>query len=297
MPDRRTVLIAIGVLAVGLAGLVVWVLLRMPAGHDATPAWSPDGASLVYVTETEGTVDLGVMRADGSDRRRIEEPGREGSPAVSPDNQSVAFDSDRDGNADIYLRRFDGSGLQRLTTHPARDWGPAWTRDGRIVFMSDRDSPGGADVYRMNADGGEIERLTRTGTARFPRPAPDGTAIALEIAGDVHVLSLPNRTLRRLTYAPQDGVRPTWSPDSRRLAFVSQRRGRPEIFTMDRDGANVEVAVSMAQGAALDPRWSPDGAYLAFVHVPEPPLDLPERAAHTIYTVHLASGRLTRLSP
>lgn len=299
MPDRRTVVWALVGGALVMAGGLTWMLSRTVAAHDASPNWSPDGESVVFVSEQNGNVDLGIMRADGSDRRPIEQPGREGSPAFSPDGLSLAFDSDRDGNSEIYVKRLAARSARRLTTHPSRDWAPAWSPDGTsLVFMSNRDAPAGADIYRMNADGGGVERLTHTGTSRFARFAPDGSALALEVGDDVHVLALESRTLRQLTHAPQDGLRPTWSPDSKRIAFVSRRRGRPEIFTMDRDGSNVALAVSMAQGAAFDPRWSPDSAHVAFVYVPDGgSAALPERPAHAIYTVHLPSGRLTRLSP
>jgi TolB protein len=293
------VLIGIGIGTLALAGFVTWILSRSVTAHDASPVWAPDGQSLAYVSEEDGNVDLGLMRVDGTDRRRIEETGREGSPAFSSDGLWLAFDSDRDGNSEIYVKRLDSPMLRRLTTHPARDWAADWSPDGAsLVFSSNRDAPDGSDIYRMNADGSGVERLTQTGAGRFARFAPDGSALALEVGDDVFVWSLTSRTLRQLTYAPQDGSRPAWSPDSRRIAFVSRRHGRPEIFVMSRDGSGTELAVSMAEGAAVAPRWSPDGASLAFVHVPDArPGSLSERPAHTIYTVHLSSGRLTRLSP
>ena len=296
-PDRQTVYTFLGGLGVIVAGTLAWVLLRTPAAHDASPTWGPDGR-IVYVSDETATADLAFMSADGTGRELIEIPGRERGPAVSPDGASIAFDADLDGNRDIYVVGWDGRTPRRLTTHLERDWGPSWMPDGSgVVFTSSRDTRGGADIYRVAVKGGAVERLTRTGNSRHARVSPDGASLALEMAGDIHILSLAGGRIRRLTYAPQDGLRPAWSPDGRRLAFVSRRNGRPEILAVDFDGSNVQRVVSMAVGGATDPQWSPDGTRIAFVHLPEAHTSLPDHPAHTIYTVELATGRLTRLSP
>jgi Tol biopolymer transport system component len=70
------------------------------------------------------------------------------------------FTSNRDGNAEIYVMNADGSGQTRLTDHPARDVGPAWSPAGaRIAFETNRD--GNAEIYVMNADGSAPTNLTR----------------------------------------------------------------------------------------------------------------------------------------
>jgi Tol biopolymer transport system component len=297
-PDRQTVYTFLGGVGLIVAVILAWLFLRTPAAHDASPAWSLDGQRIVFVSDAAVSADLGVIRLDGTGRDLIEMPGREGGPAVSPDGESIAFDADQDGNRDIYVVGWDGRNSRPLTTDAARDWAPSWMPDGnRVVFMSDRDTKGGADIYRVSVKGGPVERLTRTGNSKYPRVSPDGASLAFEMAGDIHILSLTGGRIRRLTYAPQDGLRPAWSPDGRQLAFVSLRNGRPEIFVVDFEGSNVRRVVSMAVGGATDPQWSPDGTRIAFVHLPEPHTSLPERPAHAIYTVELATGRLTRLSP
>jgi Tol biopolymer transport system component len=293
------VLIVLGLGGLVFAGTLAWTLSRHRPARDSSPNWSPDGAFVAFVTDAFGRIDLAIMRADGSSRQLIEAAGAGEGITFSPDGTRIAFDSNRDGNREIYVMNRDGSGLRRLTSNPADDWGPAWSPDGsRLVFTSDRDAPGGSDVYRVSAEGRGVERLTRTGRARAARFAPDGRSLALEIGQDIHVLTLADGTLRQLTYAPQDGLRPAWSPDGQQIAFVTRRRGKPEIFTMDPSGADQELLVSMAQGGASDPNWSPDGRHVAFVHLPDAGAGpLPDRPAHTIHLVELSSGRLTRLSP
>ena len=108
----------------------------------------------------------------------------------------------------------DGSGLRRLTRNPASDSAPAWSPDGRkIAFVSNRD--GTYEVYVMNADGSEQHALAaRTVGGRGP------------YIGEVA--------------APDDA--PAWSPDGRKIAFVSDRDGTYEVYLMNADGSRQQQA-------------------------------------------------------
>jgi hypothetical protein len=69
---------------------------------------------------------------------------------------------------------------------------------------------------------------------------------------------------------------------------------------MAADGSDPQVLVSMPRGGAIDPRWAPDGTRIAFVFLPAVPADgtMPEGAdRQAIYTIEIASGRVTRVSP
>jgi Tol biopolymer transport system component len=269
--------------------------------RDGAPHWSPDGREIVFFSERQnGKADLFVMSADGTGRRAVMETPDvdEGAPSWSPDGQRLAFDSDRHGNFEIFTVGVDGRDLRRLTSHPARDLAPAWSPDGtRIAFMSNRDTPGGFDVYVMNADGTGVERLTTAGSSWFPQFSPDGRSIAMHVHRDVHVLDLETRELRRLTTDPDNGMYPTWSADGR-LAFMSWRAGRTEIFTMDVHGSNQTRLVSLPPGGAIDPRWSPDGSRIVFLAVPEALPDAPQLSdqPRVIHIVDVASREVRRLS-
>jgi TolB protein len=290
---------------VAVAGLaVIWVVWPRTAAprvtRDGAPSWSPDGRRIAYFSEqANGHADLFVMDAGGGNRRALTgTPGAdEGAPAFSPDGRQIAYDTDLDGDFEIYVMDAAGGGARRLTRHPGRDLSPAWSPDGaRIAFMSDRAGQG-FDVYSMRADGSDVERLTTTGSSWFPQYSPDGRTIAMHVHRDVHLLDLPARTLTRLTTDPENGMYPSWSPAGR-LAFMSWRRGRTELFTMDADGARQELLLSMPAGGAIDPRWSPDGARIVFVHVPEGRPDEPQSPDHerAIHVIEVETGQLRRLS-
>jgi Tol biopolymer transport system component len=301
---ERLLRLLFGLVVLAGIGLGGWWVYRQATGlgvvREGAPSWSPDSQQIAYYSEQDGKADIFITNLAGSSRVNLttSPAADEGGPAFSPDGRWVAFDTDRDGNFEIYARRTDQSAERPLTNHPGRDLAPAWSPDGQwIVFMSTRDNPE-FDLYRMRADGSDVERLTHGGSNWFPQYSPDGTNIAFHAMRDVHVLNLATRQVRRLTHEPLNGMYPTWSADGRRLAFMSWRNGRTEIFTMDADGSNQQRLVSMPSGDAVDPRWSPNGEYIAFVHVPSGGLaDAQDRSQRRIlYLVELATSRLIRLS-
>ncbi len=260
---------AVGAIAIVALGVFVW--MRPPrVWKDGSPAWSPDGRRIAFYSERDGNPDIYVMSADGSGVRRLTSTkADEGYPSWSPDGKTITFDSDRDGNFEIYAMDADGSNPRRLTNHPARDVSASWSPDGSsIVFMSDRD--GGFDAYRMRAvAGSEAVRVTRTGSTWFPVFSPDGSTLAFHVERDVTIMPASGGELRRLTTDPANGMYPSWSPDGRRIAFMSWRNGRTELFVMNADGRDQRKLMDVERGDAIDPRWSPDGARIAFVHMPD----------------------------
>jgi Tol biopolymer transport system component len=299
--NRWVIGIATGA-ALGLVSSFVWFRSAGPVPRHGAPAWSPDGTRIAYVVEEPGgDADLVVMGADGSESRRVREtPANERAPAFSPDGERLAFEADGDGNVEIYVVNLDNGELRRVTRHPARDRAPAWSPDGeRLTFMSDRQKASVFDLYDVRIDGSGLRRLTSSGNNTFPQFAPAGPPrLAFQHDREVRLLDLSTKEVASLTAAPDDGTFPTWSPDAERLAFVSERNGQAEIFTMNADGSDQRLLVSMPYGHAIEPHWSPSGTHIVFVHVAETtdgsaPDPGRERA---IYSVEIGSGRLTRLS-
>ena len=212
---------------VNLYGSGLRNLTRDPA-FDGFPAWSPDGRKIAFVRHRH-TDGVWIMSADGSDQRMLARNG--GSPAWSFDGRRIAFSSGAQG---IFVMNPDGSEHRRLARLPVGRGGFFWSPDGRkIAFLSDA---GNGDfrfaLYVMNADGSGQRRLTQK-----PRGAPSGFGIASQ---------------------------PAWSPDGRKIAFVSNRYGSDDIFTVNADGS---ALLRLTRNPAGDgaPVWSPDGRKIAFV--------------------------------
>ena len=119
------------------------------SGINGWPDVSRNGKQIVFSSSRGGTLDLYLMKIDGSGVRRLTDHRlRDVRPAFSPDGSRIAFTSARDGNDEIYLITSDGGGLTQLTKHAERDDYPVWHPDGRqIAWIAERN--GQFDLYLM----------------------------------------------------------------------------------------------------------------------------------------------------
>ena len=189
------------IVAVDLDGLEPKRLSVDPLTDDY-PAWSPDGARIVFTSDRTMDVEIFVMDSDGGNVQQLtNNPGEDWQPDWSPDSQRIVFAGQVSQDFEISVMDADGGNVKQLTDSPGHDWGPAWSPDGqRIAFASNRS--GNFDVYVMDADGGNVKQLT-------DHPAED--------------------------------FEPVWSPDGQQLAFASRRSiGKMEIYLMAPDGSSVQ---------------------------------------------------------
>ena len=225
-----------------------------------SPAWSPDGQNLAYVSFEGGASAVYVQRLSSGERRRVSaRSGVNGAPAWSPDGTRLALTLSRDGNLDVYVLELATQALVRITTDEAIDTEAEWSPDGRtIYFTSDR--AGNAQIYRVSVDDrSDVQRVTYTnGYNARPRVSPDGQSLAmvtLDRGYRIAVMDLKARTLRVLTDGPQDES-PSYAPNGAMLVYSTDARGARVLGLVSADGVSRERLAS-ERGNVREPAWSP----------------------------------------
>ncbi|HZR17321.1 MAG TPA: hypothetical protein VFE51_08340 [Verrucomicrobiae bacterium] len=196
-----------------------------------------DGAQLAISDQSRGGKSLiYIVPATGGTPRQITPVGPSYWHGWSPDGSTLAYCAERSGEFDVYTVPAAGGEEKRLTTAKGLDDGPEYTADGKFIYFNS-DRTGTMQIWRMKPDGSAQEQITSDEFNNwFAHPSPDGKWIVfLSYEKDVsgHPANKPVRLrLMPLGGGPiQDLARlfggqgtmnvPSWSPDSRQVAFVS----------------------------------------------------------------------------
>jgi len=182
------------------------------------PAVSPDGTEIAFVSSREGDPEIFVMRADGSNVRRITAFYQEDrEPKWSPDGKWLSFISNREGRDRYFLVRPDGTQLRALS--------------GAATKLDERELVWSPDSQQVAF----VERL------------PDARSRIL-------VASVAGGEPAALTDGQQRDDAPAWSPDGKYLVFVAERQGDVDLWLMRADGSG-QARLTTAPGADWLPRW------------------------------------------
>jgi TolB protein len=224
-----------------------------------SPAWSPDGSQLAYVS-FEGRKPSVYVQNVGTGARRllINAPGNQSAPAWSPDGSRIVYASSQAGGTQLFVAGADGSGIRRLTNSGAIDTAPNWAPDGRIYFMSDRG--GSPQIYRTSPDGGNAERVTFEGAYNAnPRVAVDGKSMVfVKRDGGRETLAVQDfasKQVQVLTQGPVDES-PSFAPNGKLIVYASVYNGRGVLAAVSADG-RVKQRLASTNADVREPAWGP----------------------------------------
>jgi len=191
-------------------------------GQNFTPAWSPDGTKIAFMSNRTGIFQIFVMNPDGTGQTNISSSSStDVLPAWSPDGTKIAFGRapiSLNPLAKIWTMNSSGAGQIQITTGLGNDERPSYSPDGTMIaFSTDRD--GNPEIYKTPAVGGVPTRLTTN-------PASDRN--------------------------------PSWAPDDSAIAFGSDRNAGLKIWAIAPDGANPTQLNGNNDGTGDVPSYSRD---------------------------------------
>ncbi|MBP8960318.1 MAG: TolB family protein [Bacteroidales bacterium] len=186
-----------------------------------------------------GSSQVFILPFSGGESKLITEKAPSYLHGISPDSKQLAYCGNRNGNFDVYVIPAEGGEEKRLTDAEGLDDGPEYSPDGKYIWFNSVRT-GLMQVWRMKTDGSEQTQMTfDEANSWFPHVSPNGKLVVMIVyyKGDVDPGSHPANKNVEIRVMPSKGGKPetllklfggqgtmnvnSWSPDSKKIAFVS----------------------------------------------------------------------------
>ena len=241
--------------------------------NDYYPSFSPDGKSIIFVSNLTGQFEIYILDLQLKKEKRVTDGlGIVTAPESSPDGRWIVFASRMSGDSSIWLIPREGGKVRSLTDSRWNEVDPSWSPDGtQIAFTGVRG--GLVELYVMTLGGSDISNNPAAGSSFSLRQAtqevlgiggrsswsPDGAQLVFYAGSrgdrDIYVVNVVTGLAARLTFGGNN-VDPCFSPDGDWIAFSSSRDGDHEIYVMRADGSEITQLTDNTY-ADWQPDWGP----------------------------------------
>jgi len=242
------------------------------AAFDGDPSLSPDGKTLLFVSERDGNIEVYKKDlATGTETRLTNSPGHDSYPSFSPDGTQIVFNSDREReNTDVYIMNADGSGLRKLTDLPTNEFvtSDPWSADGTSLLVVSN-ANGADNIYRYEIELFDIQTVVGTKIDAFaPTVSTDGSIVYCvgidDSNSEIRRFDLGKNIDKLVAKVTTSSCTARLSPDGQTVVFSDFVNGNTDIFTVKTDGTDRRQLTNDASKDSM-PSWSPDGKLIVFV--------------------------------
>jgi serine/threonine protein kinase len=250
----------------------------IPGGDQVatSPASLPDGKHFLF-TKLRGSSEpdaVYVATLDGKEQKRVLAGVYSNAAYVAPG--WILYS--RDG--DLRAQRFDLGKLEvsgdpiRLADHVQYDADSKsafFTVSNGTLIYAEGEGAGKTQLVWVGRDGKELGALAPPAMYYSPRVSHDGKRVGVDISddqtakGDIWMFDLVRNTSTRVTFDPVNESAPTFSPDDKQIAMVSEKLGNIDLFRRASSGAGTEEQLVANTSFKIPLSISPDGRWLAFV--------------------------------
>jgi Tol biopolymer transport system component len=273
--------------------LALWSSVNTFSGCQS-PSWTSDGKQIVLtdaLSRDKGSGLVSISSTTGEEKVTTSPPGEDQDcySRVSPDGKTIAFVRYLSHwVGDIYTMDGDGGNLKRVTFDSRDVRGLDWTSDGRQIVFASRLR--GAYELRVIGRNGGASTLVPTDTASIADPtvSSKGRFIAFvesEENWNIWRASIKDGQVgkaERFLASSGQNHSPSYSPDGKTIAYVSDRSGNPEIWFSDSDGSNLRQRTHFGGPWLGTIRWAPDGSTIVF--------DARPHGHSAVFTMAVAGG-------